>query len=174
MILRFGLLLGAVVLLTTACQPVDTSLPSAAMQDNGIKPENPDPIAGNYVQSYPFSLVVTNIQQKNKITLQGRNYEPETKYLMVTFQIANLGTEPITIEPTMFRLVDDQGKKYKPNVSYDLLLNGNGKGFFHQLLKSREKKSATLLFDTSVGVGQGYLEIKSPTSPKTAYVRLVQ
>jgi hypothetical protein len=173
--LRFGLLLlGTVFLFTTACQPVNNSLPSAAMQDSGIKPENPNPIAGNYVQSYPFSLVVTNIQQKNKITLRGRNYEPETKYLMVTFNVSNLGTEPIIIEPTMFRLVDDQGNKYKPNVAYDLLLNGNGKGFFHQPLKSREKKGATLLFDTPVGIGQGYLEIKSPMSPKTAFVRLVQ
>lgn len=173
--MKFSFFAALLLVVLTACQPVDTTLPKASLKENYMKPDNPDPIAGDYVKATPFSIVVTDVQQKKQLTLNGINHKAKIAYLTVSIGITNQSSEPITIQPKMFRLVDDKGKIYHPDVKLDLLLNGNGKGFFHQPIKPMERKNVMILFDTSVNVGQGYLEISGdPHMIKKAHIRLLR
>jgi hypothetical protein len=161
--------------LLTACQPESVSLPDASMKENYIKPDSPDPIAGDYVTVRPFSVVLTDVQQKKQLTLHDINHKAKIAYLCVSIGITNKSRTAVTITPDMFRLVDDKGDVYAPDVKLDLLLNNNGKGFYHQKLKPLERQNVMLLFDTSVGVGQGYLEINGgKQSLKNAHIRLLK
>ncbi|MCH5583783.1 DUF4352 domain-containing protein [Shimazuella sp. AN120528] len=173
--MKLGFFTALLLVVLTACQPVDTTLPKANMKENYMRPDSPDPIAGDYVKARPFSIVMTDIQQKKQLTLNGINHKAKIAYLMVSIGIINQSSEPIMIEPSMFRLVDDHGKTYQPDVSLDLLVNGSGEGFFHQKLEPLERKNVTLLFDTSLNINQGYLEITGgPHSIKKAHIRLLQ
>jgi hypothetical protein len=173
--LKLGFFTVLLFVVLTACQPVDTTLPNASMKVNYMKPDNPDPIAGDYVKARPFSIVVTDVQQKKQLTLNDISHKAKVAYLTVSIGIINQSSEPITIQPEMFRLVDDLGNTYHPDVTLDLLLNGSGQGFFHRPLKPMERKNVMLLFDTSVNVGQGYLEISGgPHTIKKAHIRLLK
>lgn len=173
--MKYGFITALLLVVLTACQPVNTTLPSANMKENYLKPDSPDPIAGDYVKARPFSIVLADVQQKKQITLHGITHKPKTAYLLVSIGIINQSSEPVIIQPNQFRIVDDQGKTYKPDVTLDLLVNGNGKGFFHQPIKPLERKNVTLLFDTKVNVNQGYLEITgSSHSIKKAHIRLLR
>jgi hypothetical protein len=173
--LKFRLISGLIFLLITACQPVNTTLPNASVKENYVKPDSPDPIAGDYVKARPFSIVLTDVQQKKQLTLNGISHKAKVAYLTVSIGVINQGSKPVIIQPDMFRLVDDQGNSFEPDVSLDLLLNGKGKGFFHQPIKPMERKNVMLLFDTKVGINQGYLEITGgPQSVKKAHIRLLK
>jgi hypothetical protein len=173
--LKFSFFAVLLLVVLTACQPVDTTLPKASLKENYMKPDNPDPISGDYVKVSPFSIVATDVQQKKQITLNGISHKAKIAYLTVSIAITNQSSQPIMIQPSMFRLVDNKGKVYQPDVKLDLLLNNKGMGFFHHPLKPLERKNVMLVFDTSVNVGQGYLEISGdPHMIKKAYIRLLR
>jgi hypothetical protein len=144
------------------------------MKENYVKPDSPDPIGGDYVQARPFSIVLTDVQQKKQLTLNGISHQAKTAYLCVSIGITNQSSQPVQITPEMFRLIDDKGNTYDPDVKLDLLLNNKGEGFFHQKIDPMKRQNVMLLFDTAVGVGQGYLEISSPQSMKKAHIRLLK
>ncbi|WP_028776313.1 DUF4352 domain-containing protein [Shimazuella kribbensis] len=173
--MKLRLIIGLIFLLLTACQPVNTTLPNAGVKENYVKPDSPDPIAGDYVKARPFSIVLTDVQQKKQLTLNGTSHKADIAYLTVSIGIINQSSQPVTIQPDMFRLIDDQGNVFEPDISLDLLLNGRGKGFFHQQIEPLERKNVMLIFDTKVGVNQGYLEITGgPQSIKKAHIRLLK
>src|SRR5918911_1156875 len=61
------------------------------------------------------SVVVDGVQ-RNQNLATGQERGPAGAFTVVQLQIQNSGTEPVTLQPSDFRLVDDRGRAYAVDV----------------------------------------------------------
>ena len=116
------------------------------------------------------TVAVTAIQRNQDLTTEGRSGPPGL-FTVVDVQLQNSGAEPLSLTPSAFRLVDDQGRIYAvdPDATRSENVFGHRRNIFDTSVPPGGSFNTFLVFETtpnanpaSLRVQLGYGELQLP------------